>query len=72
MKKYGLDNPQYIVKITAEGESPLEVLFSPSKEGVYFKLSTEPYVYLTKPDITGKLEVDKEKYKEEEKKGEAQ
>jgi len=67
LKKYGLDNPPYIVKITADGESPIEVLFSHSKDGVYFKLSNEPYIYLTKPDIIEKLEIEKEKFKEEEK-----
>jgi hypothetical protein len=67
LKKYGLDNPPYIVKITAEGESPVEVLLSPSKDGVYFKLSNEPYIYLTKSDIIVKLEIEKEKFKEEEK-----
>jgi len=67
LKKYGLDTPSYIVKIMVEGESPIEVLLSPSKDGVYFKLSNEPYVYLTRSDIIEKLEIDKEKFKEEEK-----
>lgn len=75
LKKYGLEPPPYIVRISAEGESPLEVFFSQQDKKVYFKVSHEPYVYATGEEIIQKIEIDKEKYREEEKKegeGEAQ
>ncbi len=69
LKRLGLENPPYIIKIHAEGESPIEVLISsPFPKGVYFKIADEKHVYLTKKEVIEKFKIDKEVYKEEEKK----
>lgn len=75
LKRYKLDSPEYIIRITPENESPLEVIFSSAKrQGVYFKRVDEPYVYLADKNVLDLLKIKKDemigKEKEKEQKGE--